>query len=116
MTTSVLARIQEMFAAPQSSSGDVILEEMFKSVLTIAESNQFKDKSKWKHSTESLDFIEECLIYITRDRPRQVDAIIEAELEGVATNYLTCYLEEDDLRNLNGIMEYRKIIFEKHEN
>lgn len=59
------------------------------------------------------DFVDECVIYIIRDRPMQVDQLIKKELLGDAdemTNIQEAIAKQDDYYCSN-ISNHRKYIF-----
>lgn len=83
MNIPLLDRLCEMFGARKESryANDKLAAYMFS---FVKEGDRYDELYT---NLEVRDAIEECQTYIFRDRPLQVNAIIEAELEG---DYDTC--------------------------
>jgi hypothetical protein len=109
MNIPLLNRLREMFYAPKHSryDSDKLVSYMF---------SFLKEGSAYDHARLDLntrDLIEECQTYVFRDRPRQINAIIEAELK---TDYdlgdkLVAAVYQQDTEVLCNLVKIRNHIF-----
>ncbi len=116
-THTIIERIYSMFCANKNShSTDVLRDQLFSKVVDFVERQDCFNNISWSsiengHSIK--DGISDVYLYITNDRPLQVNKIIECELsenyDELAENN-SC-LEEQDNYHLSLIVACRKIIF-----
>jgi hypothetical protein len=109
MNIPLLNRFREMFSAPKQSryDDDALASYMF---------SFLKEGDTYDNLLLNLsvrDLIEECQTYIFRDRPIQINAVIEAELK---EDYDQCdeiiaAIHEQDTTVLCNLVKIRKHIF-----
>jgi hypothetical protein len=106
-----------MFCANKNShSTDVLRDQLFSKVVDFVERQDCFNNISWSsiengHSIK--DGISDVYLYITNDRPLQVNKIIECELSENydALSERAAALEEQDNYHLSLIVAFRKIIF-----
>lgn len=116
-THTILDRLYSMFCAKtHESASDVLQNQLFSKVVDFVERQDCFNNIAWSsiengHSIK--DGISDVYLYITNDRPLQVNKIIECELTENydALSEYTSSLEEQDNYHLGLIVAYRKIIF-----
>jgi len=102
-----------MFTSSSSIDNDPVRSILFACTIEFVKSRGFPIM---KMTEDARNFFGEFLQYVERDRPLQVNEIIEAELNCENTHLFKCYLEENDVEYLHGIMNHRNLIFDSHEN
>lgn len=116
-TLPILSRLCSMFGAKSSEKTiDVLQDQLFSKVCDFVERQDCFNTIAWS-SIENGHAIKDCIsdvyIYITNDRPLQVNKIIECELsEKYETlSEYSAELSEQDNYYLGLIVSHRKIIF-----
>jgi hypothetical protein len=116
-THPILERLYSMFASKANThSTDVLQEQLFSKVVDFVERQDCFNSIAWSsiengHSIK--DAISDVYLYITNDRPLQVNKLIECELSENydALSEHSVALEEQDTYHLSLIVSFRKIIF-----
>jgi hypothetical protein len=109
MNIPLLNRLREMFGASKHSryDNDLLAAYMFS---FLKEGNAYDDSQL---NLYTFDLIEECQTYVFRDRPRQINAIIEAELkmDYDLSDKLVAAVHQQDTDVLCNLVKIRKHIF-----
>jgi hypothetical protein len=116
-THPILDRLYSMFCAKANvHTSDVLQNQLFSKVLDFVECQDCFNSISWSsiengHSIK--DAVSDVYLYVTNDRPLQVNKIIECELSENydALSERTAALEEQDNYHLSLIVAFRKIIF-----
>jgi hypothetical protein len=110
----ILQRLSEMLGAKnQEPEYDFLQSLMFNTVVSFY--NRMSS-GPINVSAEVADFISDCYTYITRDRELQINSMIEAELKNLndeEMNQIQNDIQKQDEYYCNGILQYRKQIFNK---
>ena len=107
MNIPLFERFKEMFSSHKEdkNTNDSLTAYMFNAVI---------EYGSYDHISYDLyvrDTIENCLTYIQTDRPRQINKIIEKELNGIDTAEEYKDLQEQDTYILCEIVKIRDYIF-----
>jgi len=109
MNIPILNRLREMFKAerPERYENDALASLMF---IFVKEGNGYDDQDL---GIAVHDIIEECQTYIYRDRPLQVNAMIEAEINGEydEADYIAKSIYEQDTIVMCNLVKIREYIY-----
>lgn len=116
-THTIIERIYSMFCATKNlRTTDVLRDQLFSNVVDFVERQDGFNSISWSsiengHSIK--DGISDVYLYITNDRPLQVNKMIECELAEKYDEFAehSSNLEEQDNYHLSLIISCRKIIF-----
>ena len=110
---TVWSRLGQMFSARQTETDDPLRELLFSKTVSFVESAEYAH-TDWKSIENGIalkDFLSDVYTYITRDRPLAIDQTIERELLRIEVPHDKLALENDDIRNMQLILNCRKLLF-----
>ena len=110
MNIPILDRLLQMFGARKETTyADALSAHMFEAIKHHSDAPTFDSVRNLSHR----DILEECYTYAHRDRPLQVNGIIEYNLLGDIESYdeATESLRLSDSRYMKSLIEVRNYIF-----